>query len=287
MVRALLVAGVVGMACVVGGCGTHSYVTPGRGASMSMICGTEVDRQTDPSVRQELGKQPLASFPVTLAVVRVQEAGFSTRRQTGYGTGAYSVVTTQDVETPADFERLQKLPLVKGVAPLNRLVLPENLRNGEELRRAAASLGADMLLVYTFDTSSTKNDWAPPLAIITLGLFPTYTIDVSTTASMALLDVRNGFVYGAGQSSSKKSGISNAWTDDTSMDSMQRKAEREALDGVLKDLEKTWTQVALASASRPQREVIGQAYPQDVQTGTWVKVYPERVPEGKKYRSGP
>jgi hypothetical protein len=285
MVRASFGATLITAAACLGGCGTHSMITPGRGAQMSLFCGpdTELDRLTDPSVRHELVKQPLATFPAGLAVVRVQEPGYRNRQLSGYGSGAYSVVTTQDVETPADFDRLQKLPLVKSVSPLNRLLLPENLHDGEDLRRAAASLGADLLLVYTFDTTITSDDWAPPLAIITLGLFPTYTVDVDTTASMALLDVRNGFVYGTGQASSKKSGISNAWTDDSAAESMRRKAEREALNGLLNDLEKNWSRVALGNAS-PR-----ESWPRSIADGNnWGRIQQRPVtPEGQPYRTAP
>lgn len=285
MVRALFGATLFAAAACLGGCGTHSMITPGRGAQMSLFCGpaTELDRLTDPSVRHELIKQPLATFPAGLAVVRVQEPGYRNRQLSGYGSGAYSVVTTQDVETPADFDRLQKLPLVKTVSPLNRLLLPENLHDGEDLRRAAASLGADLLLVYTFDTTVTSDDWAPPLAIVTLGLFPTYTVDVDTTASLALLDVRNGFVYGTGQASSKKNGISNAWTDDSAADSMRRKAEREALNGLLNDLEKNWSQVALGNA-RPLNASASAGF--NVSPWSWNQQRPN-TPEGPQYRTAP
>jgi hypothetical protein len=250
------------------------------------------DQATDPAVRDVLVKEPLAVFPAALAVVRVEDSGYCNREVKSYGTGRYSVVTTHDVETPKDFERLQKLPLVKSVAPLNRLLLPENLRDGQELRKAAAELGSDMLLVYTFDTTFTSDDWAPPLKIITLGLFPTYSIHVSSTASLVVLDVRNGFVYGCGESSAKKSSIGNAWTDDLAVDSARKKAEREALDGLLADLEKNWGQMVVSAAARPlpQRE-IGWApiYPVPVVERRVVEVRrgPEPVPEGKRYRTVP
>jgi hypothetical protein len=297
MARAWIMIGVIAAAGLLGGCGTHSYVTPGRGVPMSLFCGppTVRDSLTDPGVREVLVKQPLAMFPATMAVARVQESGYRNRCVGSWGSGTYSVVTGRDVETPADFERLQKLYLVRNVAPLNRLVVSEQLNNDEELRRSAASLGADLLLIYTFDTTFTSDDWAPPLAVITLGLFPTYSIKVQTTASLALLDVRNGFVYGTGEASSKKSGISNAWTDDSALESVRKKAERDALDGLLANLEKSWGQIVVSNAMRPIVPPQASAYPPVEREPSplwtpreWIQVYPapER-PQGKLYRTGP
>jgi hypothetical protein len=208
------------------------------------------------------------------------------------------VVTGRDVETPADFERLQKLALVRGVTPLNRLVVSERLNDDEELRRGAASLGADLVLVYTFDTTFTEDDWAPPLAIVTLGLFPTYSLHVQTTASLAVLDVRNGFVYGTGESSSKKNGLSNAWTDDSALDTIRQKAEREALDGLLTNLEKMWGQVLAANAARPWLQQEAANYPSppvdwrswyDWPAEQWTTQWgvPRQAPEGKTYSTRP
>jgi hypothetical protein len=87
MVRAWLVVGLVGLAGLLGGCGAHGYVTPGRGAQMSLFCGppTVRDALTDSSVRDVMVKQPLASFPATLAVVRVQAPGYQNRCLSSWG----------------------------------------------------------------------------------------------------------------------------------------------------------------------------------------------------------
>jgi hypothetical protein len=43
--------------------------------------------------------------------------------------------------------------MLRGLAPLNRLVLPQQLQSDRELRVGAAKLHADMLLIYTLDTT--------------------------------------------------------------------------------------------------------------------------------------
>jgi hypothetical protein len=265
-------------------------MAPGRAAELSIFGGpvTRQDQLTDPGVREVLVKEPLATFPASMAVARVQAPGYRNYCIGSYGSGRYSVVTTHDVETPADFERLQKLPMVRSVSPVSRLLLPDKLDTSDELRRAGAAVGADIMLVYTFDTVYKSDDLAPPIKILTLGLFPTYSIKVNTTASAVLLDVRNGYVYGCAEASSKRSTIGNAWTDEAAADGARKRAEREALDGLLGNLEKAWGQVVMNNVSRPaieRREVI--VVPRQEWWNEWRVQGPQPVPEGKRYRTVP
>jgi hypothetical protein len=229
-----------------------TYTTPGGPAKLSIFGLSESAQHaaTDPAIRPVLAKQPLASFPASLAIARVQASGYSNYRTRSHGHGAYSLVTAKDIETEADFDRIRKLPLVRSVSTISKLILPEQLNSDVELRRAAAALGADMLVVYTFDTQYKNDDWAPPLAVITLGIFPTEKTKVTTDATAVLLDVRNGFVYGSVEATSNKSRINNYWTDDEAADSARREAEREALDNLLNGFEKTWGSVVQNYAYR-------------------------------------
>src|SRR5205807_1721864 len=106
-----------------------------------------------------------------------------------YGRGAYTVVTTRDVESndgKDQMEPLEKLPMMTGIAPINRLLLPEELKSDLELRQAAATLHADMLLIYTLDTNFKVEDAIAPLTVVTLGLSPNQQARVVTTASAVL-----------------------------------------------------------------------------------------------------
>ena len=82
--------------------------------------------------------KPLAAFPASIAVVRVQASGYQSQTAQGYGYGNYSVVTTRDVEKDDCMERLEKLPQVAGIAPIGRLLLTPHLQSDMELRQAAA-----------------------------------------------------------------------------------------------------------------------------------------------------
>ena len=82
----------------------------------------------------------------------MQGSGYRAYGMRGYGRGAYTVVTTHEVETKEQFKELATFPLIEAVAPVNRLLLPEHFQSDKDLRQAAARLHADMLLVYTLDT---------------------------------------------------------------------------------------------------------------------------------------
>src|SRR5688572_25348799 len=135
------------LCAVMTGCAAR-YATPGRGAQMALFGATKAEQKegTDANIQKELDRKPLAAFPASIAVARVQAAGYASRTASGWGTGQYSVVTTRNIETDADTERLGKLPMVRGIAPLNRLVLPHSLQTDYELHHAAAKMHADVLL---------------------------------------------------------------------------------------------------------------------------------------------
>ena len=62
-------------------------------------------------------REPAAAFPARLAIARVQSSGYSNRTSTCYGSGKYCLITTRDVESAVDFERLTNLPGVKWTDP--------------------------------------------------------------------------------------------------------------------------------------------------------------------------
>src|SRR4051794_18263124 len=122
---------------VFAGSGCASYVTPGRGADMAALGVTPEARnqQTDDPIARSLGKRPLAQFPTAIAAARVQAPGYKSETAQSWGSGRYSIVTTRDVETPEQLARLEKLPMVIGIAPVNRLLLSDQLNSDLELRQ--------------------------------------------------------------------------------------------------------------------------------------------------------
>lgn len=96
---------------LLGGCA--SYTTPGGSVAIGSLAESDISAL--------MSTQPAAMFPAHIAVARIQAPGYVSYRLSSFGTGRYSVVTTREVETEADFAQLAKMPQVAGIAPLNRI----------------------------------------------------------------------------------------------------------------------------------------------------------------------
>lgn len=227
--------------------GCSSYAVPGRGADMSLL-GME---QTDRSVQAVLDRRPLASLPTSIAIARVERPGYRSETAESFGRGHYSVVTTRDIEAPEQIARLEHLPMVRGLAPIGRVLLPYDLNSDRELRQAAAELHADMLLIYTLDTTFAVDDKALPLTVITLGLSPNQQARVVCTASAVLMDTRNGYVYGIAEATARQNQLADAWTSDNAVDETRCRTESEAFVKLVDELQKTWTGVVRTMQTPP------------------------------------
>ncbi len=225
--------------------GCSQYATPGRGANLGTIISPEAkDIQSDGSVVKAIDKRPLASLPAAVAIVRVQEDGYRSSTTDSWGHGAYSIVTSRDIENMDKvLDRMAKLPLVNGLAPINRLLLSPQLHSDLELREAAGALHADMLLIYTLDTSFDVEDVAAPLTVITIGLSPNQLARVSCTASAILIDTRNGYVYGVAEATERQKQLASAWTSSAAVDQTRRRVESVAFSKLADNLEGMWSGV--------------------------------------------
>lgn len=234
--------------------GCAQYATPGRAAEMRLFAA---DQQADPSVVKTIERRPMATLPTGIAVVRVQTPGYASETAKGWGRGAYSIVTERDIEGEDQklVELQQKMPMCKGIAPINRLLLPEDLHSDIELRQAAGALHADMLLVYTLDTTFQVQDVAVPLSVVTLGLSPNQVAHVICTASAVLMDTRNGYVYGVAEATDRQSQLASAWTSEAAVDQTRKRVEAKAFAKLVGELEQTWPNVVAnlqsAKATRP------------------------------------
>lgn len=216
-------------------CSCATYVTPGAQANLSLF--------TDPKVKKAYAAKPGITFPADIALVRIQEAGYRSASAQGVGTGAYSVVTTRDLETDRDFDAFSKIPGIAGVVTLSKLLLPGTFSSDVELREAAAKLHADAVLVYTVDTEFHDNDVIPPLTTISLGLAPNKKYKITSTASAILMDTKTGYIYGALEEGDTRNGFTMAWGSDSAIDAARRKAERAAFEKLLASFEPFWKRV--------------------------------------------
>ena len=217
--------------------GCTSYTVPGGPAPLAVM------QDTDAYLKSSYAAKPLAQFPAMITVARVQSAKYSSRTAEAYGEGAYRLITTRDVETEADFDRLSALPSVAGLATINRMLVPQQLRTEDDLRLAAARLKSDMLLLYTFDTQFYVKDFAGPVTLFTLGLSPNRRAYVTTTASAILIDTRSGYVYGGAEASAKSDQLANGWTSDDAVDDTRLRTEKESFGKLITELQKTWPNI--------------------------------------------
>jgi hypothetical protein len=229
--------------CALAGCA--AYAVPGKGADFHALglSPAEKNQQTDPSISDVLSKKPLANFPAAVAIVRIQDSRYENRTVQTYGTGNYCVVLTRDVEKPELLAKLAGLPMLGTLEPINRLELPESLSSDRELRAAAASLHADMVLIYTFDDSFDDRDLASALTLLTIGISPNKYLTVTCTASAVLMDTRNGYVYGAAEATEKKSTLANCWGEDAAADAVRQQVEGAGFEKLCGEFQKTWAQV--------------------------------------------
>ena len=188
--------------------------------------------------------KPVAPFPAAIAAVHVQAPSYSNyylQRNGGVVGGIrYSVVMVRDAEQQSQFDKIASLPQVAGLASINRLLLPPNFQGEKELRDAAARLQADMLLLYTFDTSFFDTTLAKPLTLITLGFAPTRRVYVTTTASALLIDTRTGYVYSAYEVTAKTDLTSSFWGSAESIDEGRRVTERDSFEKLVDEFAASW-----------------------------------------------
>jgi len=218
-------------------CSCATYMTPGSGVSIPEI--------TTPAVADAMSRKPAATFPARLVIVRVQASGYQSYTNNGYGRGTYTVLTTRDIETEADFTRLAAMPDVAEVGGMNRLLLPGHLNSADDLRQAAAALQADIVMMYTIDTAfRTETTQIGPMQLVSLGFFPNKKARVSSTCAVAFIDTRTGFIYGAAESTANEEQRSDLWNKEEAIEKARARAERGAFTSALGEVEKSWASIA-------------------------------------------
>jgi hypothetical protein len=229
----------IAAACLafLGACASY-YTTPSGGVSLAAIS------EKDEAIADAFSREPAMAFPARIAIARVATSGYQSRTNYGYGHGAYSVITTRDIEREDALDRIANLPQVAGVAAVARIILPSDLKSTKDLREAAAQLRADALLVYTLDTSfRTESTQIGPLQTIALGMFATENAIVTSTASFAIIDVRTGFMYGVGEATASEEKRSNLWGSSDAADKARQAAETKAFDQAMGEVGKLWSTI--------------------------------------------
>lgn len=230
-------------AVVFSGCSTR-YVTPGAGAKLSALAETDLSQLADTDIQEILDRKPASPFPAAMGYVRLQSPGYRSYSFQSYGRGRYSVVPTRDIETDEDFKKLGNLPMISGVVPLGRALMPQKLDSHKQLRLSAAQLHADLLFVYTLDTTfRIKDHDIGPLGGITLGFLPNHEARITTTASAVLFDVCTAYVYGLVEATEYEKQIASAWTANKAVEEARKRAERKAFERLLDEFTLTWKDI--------------------------------------------
>lgn len=248
---ALLTLGALASGCA------NRYVTPAGGVPMAELA--------DEDLQSFYAREPASPFPANLAVVRVQDGGYVTRTSEGYGHGRYSVVTTRDIESDEAFAEVASLPLVSGVAAVGRILLPPDTNTLRDLRTPAAKLRADLLLVYSVDTTFTVGGRSfGPVTMISLGLIPDKNAHVTATVAGALIDVRTGFIYGTAEATAREEQRANAWSTGAAVDTARMRAEEQAFDSFVDEFRGLWSNVlevhAAAQPPAPARSTSADSW---------------------------
>lgn len=211
-----------------------SYVTPSTGAAMGIFRGTLNESGT---FRSNTTPQPMARFPVILAVARIQGAGYY---QNGMG---YCVVNDPLSGTQGQQSSFANLPGISQVVPVNRLLVAGFQKSPDVLRQAAASLKAQMLYIYTLDTEQDETDWSSALSLYTLGLSPTVKVKVTTSAMGMLIDTQTGYVYGILEAGADKEQTAAYMTRQNAWDQCRQVTEEQAFEAMMKQLPGMWNDV--------------------------------------------
>lgn len=231
---------VLAAALFAGGCANH-YVTPAGGVAMVELA--------DEDLQSFYEQEPASPFPANLVVLRVQDKGYATKTAHGYGEGRYSIVTTRDIESDAAFEQLADLPLIAGLAPVGRILLPPSASTLKDLRTPAARLKADLLLVYSVDTEFTVDGRAlGPLSLVSLGFIPNKKAHVTSTVAGALIDVRTGFIYGTTEATAREEQRASVWSTEDAIERSRLTAERRAFQSFVDEFAELWSSVLHAHA---------------------------------------
>jgi len=179
------------------------------------------------------GPIPAPQFPITIAYCQVQS------RYLGQHCGSSSVVSPAEHATADALATLTKLPGVRAAVPITPLIASGG--GGEEqIRAAAASLGAEVTLLYTFSSTESKDDIAPPIGFLSLGLIPTQTATSEALCSAILVDTRSGHPYASFSATYDARQLASGWTIDSARDDALHRSLRLSFENLTSQVAQQW-----------------------------------------------
>lgn len=218
-------------------CSSAAYRTPGGPAPLADIGRSEAQLL--------VAQPPSPRFPVKLSLVRVQAPSYQSFSAAGLGNGRYTVLPGAELPGAQPLAAVAGWPKVAEAAPLDIALLPPRLDSLEDLRLAAAKTQADVLMVYTLDTTFAKGGqpYAPRAA---LKLDPKLAPDllVQSQATALFIDVRTGYQYAQVQARVQRGDLGSALSSGPALDDKRREAEQAALAELLQRAQQAWNGIA-------------------------------------------
>ncbi len=228
--RSLLIAVAV---AALGAC-TAPPKSPRSGVNISSLAAGGGD------INEAMSRRRKARLPARMAIARIQRTGYEGGAPC-QGSGEYCFVTTRDFETDEDFARIKKMRRVSSVTRIKRLLVPQDFSSIEQLRAAAKTMNANVLLVYSIDTKFKVDDTShQSLSVVTLGFLATKKARVDTTASAAIVDVANGAVLGVAEGIAYDEQKASNWSTEGKLKASKAQVEHQAFQEMLADLAQVW-----------------------------------------------
>lgn len=241
----------ISLLCVIAcsACST-SYVTPGGPSDLATLGTTNLPGA--------MARKPVTRFPAIMSVVRVQAAGFA---GIPHPRRFEIVAETEDhLGTPADLRAIEAWPEMGTVTRMQddgrdakakgaKRVEPATTPNSINALRGLVPAGNDLLFVYTvattFDVRKDDAGPLPPQAQLEFGPFSRKDIEVASSASAIISDAKTGFVYGFTRFTARTETSTRSWKSPDDIESLRRRLEREAFEGVLRASERKWERAIL------------------------------------------
>lgn len=95
--------------------------------------------------------------------------------------------------------------------------------------------------------------------VVALGFLPNKEVEVTTTASAAIFDVRTEFLYGLAEASARDSEYASVWGSGDAVDDLRLATEREAFKALVPEIEKTWVRIVAQHGGREIGIIYGGA----------------------------
>lgn len=223
----------LGSACAV-------YRTPGGAAP--------ADVMTPPNPAAD-GGIPVVPTPARLVVMRVQGPGYRSPSAQGTNCGRYCAVAETDAVAKRMLDAISRWPSIAQAEALDAGLLPSRLDSLTDLRWAAAKIQADVVFVYTLETSFVVGGRAlEPDARLPTAKPAENGARIDCVADGRFLDVRTGAELGQARATASRS-LDDAWGSIAQLEERRVQTENAAVDLLLADAQALWSRLVNGGSS--------------------------------------